>query len=361
MANIKKKKRKAEGVQGGRGKQEELWPRRWVESGEASATFEGMVTTNGALLLLPELWKIVKSFFMASKEQILAYKRACVNRLHCIWSLYTGEHHDTSRLAVLHDGKIVTISDFTNKARVWTQDGGEYAAWTGGDFADVIVSDESIVTAGWDKDIKVWTQEGEWLQTIQTDHTGWISAVTVMPDGKIVTGSFDKTAKVWTPEGECLHTLSGHSYTICAVTVTPDGLIVTGSGDGTAKVWAPEGECLYTLTGGRRGGPVRAVAALPDGKIVTSSHSVARIWTREGQCMHTLIGHTSFIVAVAVLPKGLVVTASNDSTVRIWDTTSGQCLAVLKDSDGAKLTAMTTTTTGSIVTASDKKVKIYGV
>ena len=52
-----------------------------------------------------------------------------------------------------------------------------------------------------------------------------------------MTGSDDFTAKVWTREGEYLQTLTGHSDTILALAVTREGLIVTESDDKTAKVW----------------------------------------------------------------------------------------------------------------------------
>ena len=74
---------------------------------------------------------------------------------------------------------------------------------------------------------------GECLQTL-TGHSNSIFALAVTREGLIVTGSYDETAKVWTREGECLQTFT-HSNAIRALAVTREGLIVTGSDDGRPR------------------------------------------------------------------------------------------------------------------------------
>jgi WD40 repeat protein len=38
-----------------------------------------------------------------------------------------------------------------------------------------------------------------------------------------------------------------------------------------------------------------------------------------GGCLRTLTGHTSEVTGVAFSPDGLLATASNDKTARLWD------------------------------------------
>ena len=46
--------------------------------------------------------------------------------------------------------------------------------------------------------------------------------------------------------------------------------------------------------------------------------------------MHTLDGHTGTVLCLT-LRNNLLISGSNDTTVRIWDLSSGQCLHVLQN------------------------------
>ena len=163
---------------------------RWAAMECASVTFVGMVEKGGGgLRLLARPWDLVKAFAVPSDEQILGYKRAWAQRIHCTRTIETGHTLNIWAIAASPTGNIVTTS--------------------------------------WDRTSKIWTREGTFLHSF-TGHSDWIFAVAATLNG-FVTGSGDGTAKVWGPEGECLQTLTGHTGHIMAVAVLPDGKIVTGS------------------------------------------------------------------------------------------------------------------------------------
>jgi WD40 repeat protein/Cdc6-like AAA superfamily ATPase len=81
-------------------------------------------------------------------------------------------------------------------------------------------------------------------------------------------------------------------------------------------------------------GSVLALAVDPHGQWLASGSDdkTIRLWdTRSGQCHQILTKHTDWIRALAVDPRGQwLASGSSDQTIRLWDVQSGQCQQVLE-------------------------------
>jgi WD40 repeat protein len=79
-----------------------------------------------------------------------------------------------------------------------------------------------------------------------------------------------------------------------------------------------------------------------------------RVWDpATGQTRHTLTGHTSPVGALVVAPDGSwLASASNDTTVRVWDPVVGRLIASLRV--GHPLTLVICTVREHIVMAGDR-------
>lgn len=99
---------------------------------------------------------------------------------------------------------------------------------------------------------------------------------------------------------------------------------------------------------------VWCVVGLPNGCVVSGSRdSTLKVWdASSGKCLRTLSGHTDWarrrrpfeprvdysstprgaqVRCVAALPNGHVVSGSDNRTLKVWDVSSGDCLRTLGD------------------------------
>ena len=107
-----------------------------------------------------------------------------------------------------------------------------------------VTKDGKIVSASYDKTVRVWDMLGKKLAVCR-GHKDWVTSVCVTEDGKIVSGSYDKTVRVWDMQGKELAVCRGHEGTVRSVCVTKDGKIVSGSDDKTVRVWDMQGKNLW--------------------------------------------------------------------------------------------------------------------
>lgn len=149
----------------------------------------------------------------------------------------------------------------------------------------------------------------------------------------------------WLPRAPARHTLQGHRLPVTAVAFHPVfSSLASGSEDTTIKIWDWElGELERTLKGhtkavldvdfgGPRGGTLLASC---------SSDLTIKLWdpSDEYKNIRTLPGHDHSISSIRFIPSGaagsplsgnLLVSASRDKTLRIWDVTTGYCVKTLK-------------------------------
>ncbi|WP_414587981.1 WD40 repeat domain-containing protein, partial [Scytonema sp. PCC 10023] len=124
----------------------------------------------------------------------------------------------------------------------------------------------------------------------------------------------------------------------------------------------PGGPLLRTLTG--HSDSVNAVAVTPDGKRVISASldSTLKVWDlADGKEVFTLTGHSDSVRAVAVTPDGKrVISASDDNTLKVWDLADGKEVFTL-NAHSSSITAVAVTPDGKrVISASlDNTLKVW--
>ncbi len=124
-----------------------------------------------------------------------------------------------------------------------------------------------IASGGRDKNLKIWNTVGECKFTVeQNAHTDWVSSVKFYQDTKnpiVVSASWDRTIKVWDNTTMTLkHTFVGHKSQINSLDMAPKtSYLASGGKDGLAFIWnLVEGKHLSQTDAGS---PINCVLFAP--------------------------------------------------------------------------------------------------
>jgi platelet-activating factor acetylhydrolase IB subunit alpha len=165
----------------------------------------------------------------------------------------------------------------------------------------------------------------------------------------LASGSEDYTIKIWDWElGELERTMRAHTKAVLDVDFGgPRGgtLLASCSSDLTIKLWDPSDEYknIRTLTGHDHS--VSAVRFVPSGAagspssgnllVSASRDKTLRIWdVSTGYCVKTISGHSDWVRDVSPSFDGrFLLSAGHDQTARIWDASNGELKATLLGHD----------------------------
>jgi WD40 repeat protein len=220
----------------------------------------------------------------------------------------------------------------------------------------------------------VWDMEtGKRLFDL-TGHPGFVRAVAVSPDGRIIaTAGDDGTVRFWDADsGRAGLVLSGHEGGAFAIAFDPASRRVAALGwDSVVRLWnAVDGTPL-----GAFGGTVQHKSGFLYGEALafdstgrrlaaTSDDGSAHIWVLDAPTASPLVlrGHSKKVNCVLFGPGDRrITTASQDQTIKLWDSSTGEevftlrghtggVLGIALSPDGQRIASIGTDTTARIWT-----------
>ncbi|QDZ18106.1 U4/U6 small nuclear ribonucleoprotein PRP4-like protein [Chloropicon primus] len=193
-----------------------------------------------------------------------------------------------------------------------------------------------LCTASWSGTYKTWELDGCKKVSSVGAHSDRITGVALHPRAalgsdsetlQVATACSDAAAKLWSPSGKLLHALEGHTDRLARISFDPLGTsVATASYDKTWRLWDCEtGVNLLEQEGHSR--QVYCVGFQCDGSLLVSGglDAIGRVWDlRTGKCIRTLRGHIQGILSADFSPNGhQIATGGEDHTCLVWDLRMG--------------------------------------
>lgn len=259
-------------------------------------------------------------------------------------------------LAFSPDSKLLASGSDDETARIWEVDTGKSVAVLRFHARHVnsvsFSSDGSrLAAASTDETISIWKQKspGDWGShpyQVLRGHTGLIWSVAFAPNSSLlVSAGNDNSLRIWdtnaveewaselrldgpTPVTATLDGKPGHQEPVCALGIPFDGeIIASASLDGTICLWDGRTGVLRSTTPRAHERRITSLVFSSKGKYLVSASADrdALVWDagsvdKMEQPKHRLEGHTNWVRGIAISPnEGLVASASDDRTVRVWD------------------------------------------
>ena len=160
-----------------------------------------------------------------------------------------------------------------------------------------------------------------------------VTGVAFSSKGWLLSGCDDKTLRLLNSTwGQVWSTSSSHSSNVTSVAFSADGAsFISGSLDRTLRLCSTNGSLVRLFSGHAAG--VNAVALSADGSRVASGSvdGSVKIWNKStGACLATIAAHDSPVTSVSFTPdSSAIISGGEDAAVRLWSVSSGALVTTL--------------------------------
>lgn len=166
------------------------------------------------------------------------------------------------------------------------------------------------------------------------ENIGNILAMEELWDGQFVMGSQNKHIyRINLNTHKLEKDFVRHHHWVTNLRLLPNGRLISGSVDGLLMISELTND-NYNILGSHQG-RINAIDVSPNGDLIVSASKdkTVKLWDlNRFQCLATLNGHKDFVDAVAFLADNTIISTSFDRTTCLWEPLNGQWACSIKKS-----------------------------
>jgi len=190
-------------------------------------------------------------------------------------------------------------------------------------------------------------------------HTSPISSVSASEHGYVATAGYDNKVTLWDSKTHVPIAVGVHDHLANQVAFDHDGkFLASSSSDYSVRIWSLPGMVLQSVLNHQD--DVEGICFNPTGNLIAtaSRDRKVRVFTTEGILVREFVGHENDALSVEWLSETEIISCGDDSTLRYWCLTTGQCLKVI-DLGGMETDTLCVTRLGKIISGNDDGDIIY--
>lgn len=165
-------------------------------------------------------------------------------------------------------------------------------------------------------------------------HLGYIWSLLNFDTNFIISAGRDKLIKIWNQEGSCEQSLAGHENSILCLEKISDTCFLSGSRDRAIIVWEKKDDNKFVQTKHFQihSAIVLSLCRINDDIFAScGGDNLIKVSNLNGDNLKTLIGHTDWVWQVIKVDNETLISCSEDKTIKIWNWSNEQCLTTLED------------------------------
>ncbi|MGV3611477.1 MAG: 2OG-Fe(II) oxygenase [Fluviicola sp.] len=150
-----------------------------------------------------------------------------------------------------------------------------------------------------------------------TGHLGYIWKLLKMNDTTILSGGRDKEIKVWTAQGEQRKSLQGHQNSILCMEKISEDVFISGSRDQQIIVWKDYNILNILKT---HAAVVLSLCRIDDSMFASGSgDNTIKLSNLDGTTVKTYREHSNWVWQVLKLDDQVIASCSEDGSIKIWN------------------------------------------
>ncbi len=235
-----------------------------------------------------------------------------------------------SSVAVSSGGKLFATAGDDHCVRVWNHEDGKLLQTLSGhqDWVRCVLfvpNGSKLFSAGDDHCIIVWNLATGQPERVHPRHDQVVYSLALSADARrLAAVGFETTVRVYdVPSGQELLHLAGPCNELRAVTFSPDGkYLATAGRNGQIRIWSlSDGQPWLDIAADSL--RIRSLAYSPSGDVLASAgdgRSIALWETQGGKLLGRLSSKKAKVMAIRFCGPARLASGGTDNLVRIWDT-----------------------------------------